>query len=369
MPPRPSLLPKNGAFYPPNDPYTYRDLLLFEERLKTNATSLNQRKRRYQLFLCQLLLIIAFLLSEVLLQTNFLSIPYSWLLQWMLPDIYGPQAEVRVHRYFALGLLCVSMTTLALFFLSGMYSEKIGYANKYVPHANRALRSFNMYLNVRQLPLRSKLPFNPFGFLFPRTSPSTSPVTSPTSSSPPTLLSGSRRSPSPQRLSKRNSSVPIAPIPPSRNPRGELIFSSRVDRSFRDSYERYRNAFERKREERERAGYEATWLGWITTKVLRIKRPLIFAPAPPGSAGGVGGSGSSTPVPRTGSVRGRGSASVTPSSSRKSSPIPSRANRRTSMRNSLEPTNASSSNMSGGPEATSNALGVCASVVPDASPL
>ena len=84
----------------------------------------------YAVFLFQLLLIIAFLLSEVLLQTNLLSIPYSWFLHWILPDIYGPQTEARVHRYFALGLLCVSVTTLALFFLSGMYSEKIGNANK-----------------------------------------------------------------------------------------------------------------------------------------------------------------------------------------------------------------------------------------------
>jgi hypothetical protein len=48
MPPRPSLLPKNGAYHPPNDVNTYRDLLLFEERLKTNAASLNRRKRRYE---------------------------------------------------------------------------------------------------------------------------------------------------------------------------------------------------------------------------------------------------------------------------------------------------------------------------------
>ena len=48
MPPRLSPSPKNGAFYPSNDPNTYRDLLLFEERLKTNAASLNRRKRRYQ---------------------------------------------------------------------------------------------------------------------------------------------------------------------------------------------------------------------------------------------------------------------------------------------------------------------------------
>jgi len=343
MPPRLSLFAKDGSYYPTNDTNTYRDLLLFEERLKTNAALLNRRKHRYQLFLAQLLLIIGFLLSEVLLQTGFLSVPYAWFLRRILPDIYDPNAEVQVHRYFALGLLCVSVTTLALFFLSGMYSEKIGYANKYIPHANRALRGFNMYLNIRQPPLRSKLPFSLFSFLFPRTSPSPSPVSSPTltpTSTPPPGSTGQRRSPSPPRVSKRSSSVPIAPIPPSSNPRGELIFSSRVDRSFRDSYERYRNAFERKRETRERESYEATWLGWMCVKVLRIRRPLVFANMMSGSGGPGSGSGTATPLGRTGSmtgsVRGRGSAAGTPSSSRRSSPMPTRANRRTPLRAGTE---------------------------------
>ena len=81
-------------------------------------------------FLAQLLIIIGFLLSEVLLQTNLLSVPYVWVLRSILPDIYGPDVKVQVPRYFSLGLLCVAVTTLALFFLSGMYSEKIAYANK-----------------------------------------------------------------------------------------------------------------------------------------------------------------------------------------------------------------------------------------------
>lgn len=48
MPPRPPLHLPTGSFYPPSDAATFRDLLLFEERLKTNAASLNRRKRRYQ---------------------------------------------------------------------------------------------------------------------------------------------------------------------------------------------------------------------------------------------------------------------------------------------------------------------------------
>ncbi|KAI0364117.1 hypothetical protein BV20DRAFT_1061219 [Pilatotrama ljubarskyi] len=346
MPPRPSPPTPSGSFYPPNDVATYRDLLLFEERLKTNAASLNRRKRRYQLFLLQLLLIIAFLLCEVLLQTNFLGVPYKWVLQQVLPDIYTEDTEVRVHPYFASGLLFVSVTTLVLFFASGMYSEKIGYANKYVflaipsrprytvrryvPHANRALRNFNMYLNMRQPPLRSKLPFNPFAFLFARPSPPTSPSSS-------TSTVRRARSPSPGRGSaRRSSSVPIAPIPPASNPRGELIFSSRVDRSFRESYERYRAQFERRKEERDRAAYAQTWIGWIHLKMPWMRKTSPGGERAPGIGAGASGSGAATPVTGGrnwhGSIRGRAQGSVggTPSGSRKSSPVPGRASRRVS---------------------------------------
>ncbi|KAI0357972.1 hypothetical protein OH77DRAFT_1519253 [Trametes cingulata] len=348
MPPRPSPPTPSGSFYPPNDAATYRDLLLFEERLKTNAASLNRRKRRYQLFLLQLLIIIAFLLCEVLLQTNFLGVPYKWVLRQVLPDIYTEDTEVRVHPYFASGMLFVSVTTLVLFFASGMYSEKIGYANKYVapsvsltvrymrrryvPHANRALRNFNMYLNMRQPPLRSKLPFNPFAFLFARPSPPTSPTS-------PTLTARRARSPSPARGSaRRSSSVPIAPIPPASNPRGELIFSSRVDRSFREAYDRYRAQFERRREERERAAYAQTWIGWIHLKMPWMRKTLPASERAPGAASGAPGSGAATPVtsgrswPGHGSIRGRGQGSVggTPTGSRKSSPVPGRGTRKVS---------------------------------------
>jgi hypothetical protein len=83
-------------------------------------------------FLLQLLLSIGFLLSEVLLppRSSILAVPYKLLLQQLLPDIYKSDVGVTVHPYFASGLLFVSVTTLVLFFASGMYSEKIAYANK-----------------------------------------------------------------------------------------------------------------------------------------------------------------------------------------------------------------------------------------------
>jgi hypothetical protein len=178
---------------------------------------------------------------------------------------------------------------------------------RYVPHANKALRSFNMYLNTRKAPRGSS--YNPLTYVFPRaTSPSISPSSSPPASPP--------RTPSPTRLGKRSpSSAPIPSIPPTTNPRGELIFSSRVDRSFRESYERYRAAFERKREERERLAAGRTWTGWITQKMPWNTPPPLVPPQSPGSLT-PNQLHSRTP---SNSLRGRAG---TPGSSRRSSPVP-----------------------------------------------
>lgn len=84
------------------------------------------------MFLLQLLLVIAFLLCEVILppQISILVIPYKMFLQRILPEIYTDDVQVTLHPYIASGLLFVSVTTLVLVFASGMYSEKIAYANK-----------------------------------------------------------------------------------------------------------------------------------------------------------------------------------------------------------------------------------------------
>ncbi len=289
MPPR-STPPPKSLSYPLNDSATFRDLLLFEERLKTTAASLQKRKSRYQraftrhnlvllaqannllpVFLVHLLLITLLLLTEILLprESSLLLIPYRLLLLRFIPSTDPPQSLPPI---LPTTLLFVCVVTLILFFASGMYSEKIGYANKYVPHANRALRSFNMLLNVRK-PSRFR---NPLSFFFPRPKP-------PQPQSQP--LGG-----------KRNASVPIPPIPPASNPRGELIFSSRVDKNFRESYERHRNTFERKREERARLQRSMTLWG----KLRFWDKPLL----PPES-----------PAPahtRASTLRGRGSRSTTP---------------------------------------------------------
>jgi len=85
-------------------------------------------------FLFQLMALILFLVCEAFLQLNLLDIPFHFILLRTFPTLCSPEemAEVHVHPYFTLGLLSVSVTTLVLFFASGMYSEKVAYANRFV---------------------------------------------------------------------------------------------------------------------------------------------------------------------------------------------------------------------------------------------
>ncbi|KAF8201075.1 hypothetical protein K438DRAFT_1821322 [Mycena galopus ATCC 62051] len=264
MRPRSTPSPK-GSAHSHNDAATYRDILLFEERLKTTAASLQRRKSRYQLFLFQLLLIIAFLLAEVLLPSN-ISL-FEMTLRRVLPQ----DTKVHVHPHISIGLLFVSVTTLVLFFASGTYSDKIAYANKYVPHANRALRTFNMHLNVRPPPLRSKLSVNPLSFFNPRP-PAEETSTRPSSPAKTRSFPSATLQPT-----TTTTSVPIPPMPPTTNPRGELRFSSRVDRAFREGYERYRASFERKRQQKQLEREHGR--GWFGLGIVRTLNWGRDAPA------------------------------------------------------------------------------------------
>jgi hypothetical protein len=88
-------------------------------------------------FLLQLLAVIAFLLLEVLFvqpEDSLLVIPYKVVLQRVLPHVCTPETQVALPPYIASGFLFVAITTLVLFFASGMYTEKIAYANQCVPY-------------------------------------------------------------------------------------------------------------------------------------------------------------------------------------------------------------------------------------------
>lgn len=82
------------------------------------------------MYLAILLLSILFLLFEVFLRTEFLALPCQWALRLVVDDNRWRDLGRDIHHYLALGLLCVSVTTLGLFFVSGVYSEKIEYANR-----------------------------------------------------------------------------------------------------------------------------------------------------------------------------------------------------------------------------------------------
>ncbi|KAH7105932.1 hypothetical protein BKA62DRAFT_688402, partial [Auriculariales sp. MPI-PUGE-AT-0066] len=280
-------------FHPPADAQTYRDLLWFEERLKTNAARLKRTKARYQVFLGMLIFVITVLASEMLLDLDF-----------MLGDLVVRRwGWLPAFPYFEYMLLFVAVTTLVLFIMTGGYREKIAYANKYVLHANRSLRGFNMYFNVRAPPLLGSGAVSP---------------TSTKASSPPPPASGSRRGKSP------GPPVPLQPIPPSSNPRGELIFSSRVSQQFRDGYDRHRTAFERRREEKERAAKARSWLDTVNpfsrrgTSTPTTEKDITPSPLPsrhstpqpdPGQSGApgvLGAPGGPSPVTPRGSVRKRG---------------------------------------------------------------
>ncbi|UZJ54256.1 hypothetical protein CBS101457_003576 [Exobasidium rhododendri] len=229
---RPQHLPVE-SFHPIADSQTYRDLLIFEERLKQNAARLVKRKKKYQTFLVLLCATISFFAYTVFLD------PQEW----------------QPLHYLNVSILLVTGTMLFLFFASGMYAERITAANKFVPQANRSLRNFNMYLNTRKGSRRSF-----FSLLRPATS-STSPSLhgTPKIGSLPSSEQNNqgRRTTMQHQTSARRLLIPA--IPPTSNPRGELIFSSKVTTPFREGYERYRAAFERRRKEKLE---ERRWNGW-----------------------------------------------------------------------------------------------------------
>lgn len=212
-----------------------------------------------------------------------------WIQRWIGPIDTQNLLTMRAVQ----ASIAVVVITLVLFFASGMYEEKIRYAHRcvrhpgtpfrklmltrsYITHSNKALRPLNMHLNLRRPPATFPIPFF------------RSKVTIPTPP-PPVAIK-----PLPNRRQSTTSTV-MASIPPSHNPRGELIFSSRVDKTFREGYERYRAAFERRREEkaREEARRNARWFSGVGAS----RTPTTSTPTPPASRRG-------TPPPSLGASGG-----------------------------------------------------------------
>lgn len=135
-----------------------------------------------------------------------------------------------------------------------------------------------MYLNMR-LPRFSILSYIPW--YDPSPPVPTAPIPAPTK-------------PTAAKLTRRQSTNTVmATIPTSSNPRGELIFSSRVDKTFREGYERYRAAFERRREEKQREERGRGWKMMLPWARLDSSTPISAVPTPPGSRKGTPPPGSS----------------------------------------------------------------------------
>ncbi|KAI8394212.1 Spo7-like protein-domain-containing protein [Radiomyces spectabilis] len=100
----------------------YRDLVIFEERLRGNMTRLLRRKRKFEALLCGLLVTLAYFFYAVFVD---------------------PSKIFFIHLLNTAALLAAS-GSLVFFYRSGMYSEKIVYASEFVPHCNRALQFFNL---------------------------------------------------------------------------------------------------------------------------------------------------------------------------------------------------------------------------------
>ncbi|CAO3641394.1 unnamed protein product [Cunninghamella blakesleeana] len=109
------------------DQITYRDLVIFEERLRGNMVRLRKRKRKFEALLGTLLILLGYFFYAVFVD---------------------PSKAFFNHLLNTIALL-VAAGSLVFFYRSGMYSEKIVYAAEFVPHCNKALRAFNLQFNRR----------------------------------------------------------------------------------------------------------------------------------------------------------------------------------------------------------------------------
>ncbi|KAA1095315.1 hypothetical protein PGT21_020098 [Puccinia graminis f. sp. tritici] len=220
---------------PPANRETYKDLLVFEERLKQNAERLQRQRIKYEAFL------VTIIASSLLLAyKTFIAIsPY------------------KLIHYLYVALFLVSITTLILFFATGMYTDQIAYAYKFIPQTNRALRPFNMFLITpstassitrtnqssgggRIGSVLSRLSIGLIvegllGTMFRQ------------------LFQRPRRPPTAQQSPLKDPHNLLLLLHPKDdhlknlkkiNPRGELLFSSNVNPQFIDQYKLYRNQWE-----------------------------------------------------------------------------------------------------------------------------
>lgn len=237
----------SGPFTPAPTTAAFRDLLIFEERLKQNAARMQERKVKYQS--TSPIITKPFLLCYVFSSCGWDIAFYPVTLKCVVPS----DMQHVLVRYLRIGLLSIGCMMLFLFFASGLFADKITAAHKYVPirlltrfvpQANRSLQTFNLHLNMRKISRKpawlSWLPI----WRDATATQSTGPYKNPT------WYQREPRNAFPRNERRTFQISNPQNLPPARNERGEIVLSSRVNTEFREGYERYRNAFERKRREK-----------------------------------------------------------------------------------------------------------------------
>lgn len=83
-----------------------------------------------KVLLFQLILSIIILASDVLLGTNCLAWPLNRIIRRF--PVFNIHEDIIPPPYIVQSAFCIAAITLLLFYASGLYAEKIGYANRYV---------------------------------------------------------------------------------------------------------------------------------------------------------------------------------------------------------------------------------------------
>ena len=81
----------------------------------------------YQVLLAHLIFCIVVLASDALFSTSLVTLPINWVLQGLLVD-HDP--HIVMSPYVTQSAFLIALTTLVLFYASGLYAEKISYANR-----------------------------------------------------------------------------------------------------------------------------------------------------------------------------------------------------------------------------------------------
>lgn len=135
--PLPPLPPSDPLDSSPSSPQQiYLNLLILEHSLRSQYCALQLRRRKYTFFFVLLIVWTSWFFHRVFLSTGS---PYTY--------IYTLE-----RLAFSVGI-----TTIGLFYLTGLYRKTLVYPRKFVHNTNKGLRQFNLKLVSVKVPFRQKL--------------------------------------------------------------------------------------------------------------------------------------------------------------------------------------------------------------------